>query len=103
MQNKQDNTLKSYAELKDECAAVFYKEVEKFFAKGMLVFVAEDLDIIKVAMAIAADDTEQIQQWIAGEQVLRVHDEFAKKWSANNEVMMAITAVPCVLVQEINS
>ncbi|HFC30533.1 MAG TPA: DUF2288 family protein [Oceanospirillales bacterium] len=97
-----NNELKSYEELQGECAPVFYKEVEKFFAKGMLVLVATNLDIIKVALAIAADDTEQIQQWISAEQVVRVHDEFAKKWSENNETLMAITAVPWVLVQEIN-
>ncbi len=97
---KKNEQVKSYEQLKGECAPVFYKEVEKFFAKGMLVFVGRDLDIIHVAEVIAQDDTQQIQQWIAQEQLTRVHDDFAKKWSKNNEPLLAITAVPWVLVQE---
>ena len=95
------NETKTYNELKSECAPVFYKEIEKFFAKGMLVLVASNIDIINVAMAIASDDTGKIQKWITNEQVIRVHDEFAKTWSKNNEPLMAVTAVPWVLVQEI--
>ena len=94
--------IKDYQELKGECAPVFYKEIEKFFAKGMLVLVADELDIIDVALAIQADNNEIMQKWIAQELVVRVHDEHAIKWSQTNEPLMAITAVPWVLVQEIS-
>ncbi|MCF6288026.1 MAG: DUF2288 domain-containing protein [Proteobacteria bacterium] len=93
-------TIKTYQQMQQECAAVFYQEIEKFFARGMLVLVAQDLDIIEVALAIQADNSKQIQEWISQEQVIRVHDEYASKWSENNATLMAITAVPWVLVQE---
>ena len=98
-----DNTaVKTYQQLKEECAPVFYKEVERFFAKGMLVLIADDLDIIEVALAIQNDESASIQQWIDDKKVVRVNDEHAIGWSENNEPLMAITAVPWVLVQEIN-
>ncbi len=97
----ENTAIKDYQELKDECAPVFYKEIEKFFAKGMLVLVAEALDIIKVALAIQADDKQTMQKWIDQSLVVRVHDDHAIKWSKTNEPLMAITAVPWVLVQEI--
>ncbi len=93
--------IKNYQELQGECAPVFYKEIEKFFAKGMLVLVANELDIINVALAIQADDKKIMEKWIAQELIIRVHDEHAIKWSQSNEPLMAITAVPWVLVQEI--
>ena len=97
----ENTAIKNYQELKGECAPVFYKEIEKFFAKGMLVFVTNELDIINVALAIQNDKTEQMEQWIKDKQVIRVHDEHAISWSKTNEPLMAITAVPWVLVQEI--
>lgn len=97
----ENTAIKNYQELEGECAPVFYKEIEKFFAKGMLVLVAKDLDIINVALSIQKDETKQMQKWIDGKQVIRVHDDHAIKWSQSNEPLMAITAVPWVLVQEI--
>jgi len=98
----ENKVIKNYNELKGECAPVFYKEVEKFFAKGVLVLVAGDLDIINVALAIQNDEIKQIQEWINARQVIRVYEKHALNWSKNNEPLMAITTVPWVLVQEIS-
>jgi len=94
--------MKTYEELKQECAPIVYKEIEQFFARGMLVLVSEGLDIIEVALSIQADDTKQINAWISSEKIIRVHDEYALKWSQKETVLMAITAVPWLLVQEID-
>ena len=94
--------LKTYDDLKQECAPIAYKEIEQFFARGMLVLVAEDLDIIEVALCIQADDTQQINEWISSEKVIRVHDEYALKWSKKETILMAVTAVPWLLVQEVD-
>jgi hypothetical protein len=94
--------LKTYDDLKQECAPRAYKEIEQFFARGMLVLVAEDLDIIEVALCIQADDTQQINEWISSEKVIRVHDEYALKWSKKETILMAVTAVPWLLVQEVD-
>jgi len=99
---KENTTIKSYQELKGECAPVFYKEVERFFAKGMLVLIADDLDMIETALAIQNDESKQMEQWIKENKVIRVNDEHAIKWSKTNEPLMAIASVPWVLVQEIN-
>lgn len=97
----ENSKIKDYQELKEECAPVFYKEIEKFFAKGMLVLVSQEIDIIKVALSLQNDDTETMQNWIASKQVIRVHDEHALKWSKVDETLLAIAAVPWILVQEI--
>jgi len=91
---------KTYQDLKQECAPISYKEIEHFFARGMLILVAEDLDIIDVALMIQADDTQQLNKWISQEQVIRVHDDYAIKWSKKETILMAVTAVPWLLVQE---
>lgn len=95
-------SLKTYEDLKQECAPIAYKEIEQFFARGMLVLVTEDLDIIDVALVIQDDDTQQINEWISQEKVIRVHDDYALKWSKKETKLMAVTAVPWLLVQEID-
>lgn len=94
--------LKTYEDLKQECAPIAYKEIEQFFARGMLVLVTDDLDIIDVALVIQADDTKQLNEWISQERVIRVHDDYAIKWSKQQMLLMAVTAVPWLLVQEID-
>lgn len=94
------DSLKTYQDLKQECAPIAYREIEQFFARGMLVLVSDDLDIIDVALVIQADDTQQINEWISQEKVIRVHDDYAIKWSEKQTLLMAVTAVPWLLVQE---
>ncbi len=95
--------IKTYQDIKQECAPIAYNEIEQFFARGMLILVAEDLDIIDVALVIQADDTKQINEWISQEKVIRVHDNYALEWSKRETILMAVTAVPWLLVQEIYS
>jgi hypothetical protein len=93
--------LKSHEQLQQECAPIFYKEIERFFAKGMLVLVSNRLNIIDVALVIQADDTSQLNKWIKAEKVIRVNDHHAIKWSEDQAQLLAVTAVPWLLVQEI--
>ena len=92
---------KSYQELKQECAPIYYQEIERFFAKGMLVLVEVDLDIIDVGLLIQADDTQQLNQLIKQEKVIRVNDKHAIKWHKQEAQLLVLTAVPWLLVQEL--
>lgn len=92
---------KSREELLQECAPIAYKEIEQFFARGTLVLVSQNTDIIDVALIVQADNSKALDSLIRQGKVIRVHDEHAIKWNKNNTLLMAITAVPWLLVQEI--
>ena len=92
---------KTRQELQQECAPIAYREIEQFFARGMLVLVANNADLINVALIIQADDTNSLDELIKQGKVIRVHDEHAIKWSQQQTQLMAVTAVPWLLVQEI--
>jgi len=94
---------KTRQQIQQECAPIAYKEIEQFFARGMLVLITDDLDIVEVALAIQADNTQKINEWISLEKVIRVHDDYAIKWSKQKTLLMAVTAVPWLLVQEIST
>ncbi len=95
------NEKKTREQLQQECAPLFYKEVERFFAKGMLVLVSKNVDIINVALIIQDDNVQALQKLIDEGQVVRVNDNHAIQWSQQQSQLLAVTAVPWLLVQEI--
>ncbi len=91
-------TPKQYFE--KELAEISFQELQKFFAKGMLIKVAGHLDMVDVALQIHADNTVQIKQWMDSLEVQRVEDEHAKVWVESRSLLKAVTVAPWVLVQD---
>lgn len=85
-----------------ELAEISFQELQKHFAKGILIKVASHLDVVEVALQIHADNADQIQQWMDNQDIARAHDEHAKVWLEKRSMLMAVTVAPWVLVQDIN-
>ncbi len=88
------------AKLNTETATISWKEIEPYFAKGMVIYVAENLDLIDVAFQISRDKTSRVQQWIDKGEILREFDELAARWSEEDTVVWCVVVKPWVLVQE---
>ncbi|MCX7545216.1 DUF2288 domain-containing protein [Marinicella gelatinilytica] len=88
--------------LNQERGPIDYLELQKFFAKGVILVVDPELDLIDVAEKIHADDADCISDWINAKLLTRAHDEHAKKWLKQNACFEAVTMAPWVVVQEIN-
>jgi hypothetical protein len=91
-----------YLKLLGETAKIDWIDLEQFFARGMLLRVACDLDLVSVAEAIAADDTRQVAQWLSAGLVERVRSETAADFAARDPVLWAVVVSPWVCVQERN-
>jgi hypothetical protein len=89
-----------YLKLLGETAKIGWSELERFFARGMLLRVARDLDLVSVAEAIAADDTQQVAKWLSAGLVERVQNETAADFSARDPELWAVVVSPWVCVQE---
>ena len=83
-----------------EMAPIAFKELQKHFAKGIIIHVSHELDLVEVAMKLHQDDAKTIKNWMTEEKLVRAHDEHAKHWLAQDMNLMAVTAAPWVLVQE---
>jgi len=88
-------------QLQQEMAEISFQELQKFFAKGVLIVVDRSLDLLAVAVDIHHDNAPQIQQWLDMGLVNRAHDEHAKQWVEQRTVFKAVTVAPWVLVQEL--
>jgi hypothetical protein len=86
--------------LASEAGAIAWTELERHFARGALIVVAPELDLIDVAARIAEDDAVSVGRWMNSDQVVRASDEHARLWGASRRLLRAVVVAPWVLVQE---
>lgn len=87
------------AKLNLETARMEWHELERYFAAGMVIVVADDLDLVDVAVAIANDDKAAVTQWMQEQKVARVSDAQATTWSERKAALWAVVVKPWILVQ----
>jgi hypothetical protein len=96
--NQQENVR---AKVNQETSKIAWKELQRFFAAGMALAVAEDLDLIEVAFQVSEDNTSQIGEWMAAGKFGKVSDEQATVWYESDALLWAVVISPWVLVQPV--
>ncbi|WP_370978017.1 DUF2288 domain-containing protein [Agaribacterium sp. ZY112] len=86
-------------ELNRECAKIPWSELQRFFASGIAVSVAKELDLIEVAQFIHADDAARINAYMESGLIAQVSDEQAQQWIRDDASVWALVIKPWVLVQ----
>jgi hypothetical protein len=89
-----------HARLNAETARIAWSELHTFFARGVVIRVGAELDLVEVAARMAGDDKTTIGSWTARGLVTPVSDEQARDWFARNPMLWAVVVAPWVLVQE---
>jgi hypothetical protein len=89
-----------YLKLLAETARIEWPELERFFARGVLLKVARDLDLVSVAEAVACDDTAQVAAGLSAGWVERVQPETALDFAERDPELWAVVVSPWVCVQE---
>ncbi len=84
-----------------ETAQIHWRELQRFFASGNAIAVDPTLDLTHVAAQIAADNAEQLKQWMDSGLVDAVKDTQALQWYEADALVWAVVIKPWVLVQPI--
>ena len=87
------------AKLNLETSQIAWKDLQRYFASGVALCVADDLDLVEVAFQMSEDNASQIQQWMAAGKFGKVSDEQAAAWYADDALLWAVVVSPWVLVQ----
>lgn len=95
--DKQDELLR--AKLNLETSQLQWRELERYFAAGMVIVVNDTLDLIDVAVRIAQDDKETVAQWMAENKIARVSDDLASAWLEADIPLWTVVVKPWILVQ----
>ena len=102
MQSTED-TNELIARLNGETAKIEWHQLQKHYATCSVVAVDKGFDLIKVAIALNQDDTEQVKQWLAEGKVSEVSNQQAQTWYDQNSLVWALVLPPFVLVQEVKA
>ena len=73
--------------------------MQRHFAAGRVIHVADHVDLVEVAFVIARDDARALEGMMLGGSVGPVKDDTARTWYEDDAVVWAVVARPWVLVQ----
>jgi hypothetical protein len=89
------------AKIGSETAKIPWQELQRFFASGKVIWVANELDLVEVACALQQDDVRRVSDWTETLQLAAVSDDQARQWITDDSLLWAVTVKPWVLVQEL--
>lgn len=89
------------AKLNLETARLGWPELERHFARGVVVKVATGMDLVDAALQFAENNTAAVQAWLADARLARAELADAEDWHARQPRFWAVVVAPWVLIQEI--
>ncbi|MDC0662988.1 DUF2288 domain-containing protein [Marinobacter sp. SS21] len=94
-------------ELKDklnlETSRIGWHDLQTYYARGHVVRVAAELDLLDVAAELVADNKQQFEAWLQAGTVGDVPTDLAQSWYDCNAELWAVVIAPWVLVQDRDS
>lgn len=91
------------ARLNRETAKIEWHELEKYFARGVVIRVSQDLDLIEVASRVIDDDKPVVSEWMEKGLVAHPNMEDAQYWVERQPLFWAVVTAPWVLIQEVKA
>ena len=82
-----------------QTARIPWRDLQTHYARGVVITVAPQLDLVDVAVQLGLDNAAAFQGWIDNGDVAGVSDEQARDWHRDQTELWAVVAAPWVLVQ----
>lgn len=83
-----------------ETSLISWHDLQTYYARGHVVRVAPDLDLLDVAAELAADNKERFERWMKENRIGDVPPDMAQAWYDRNAELWAVVVAPWVLVQD---
>jgi len=84
-----------------ESGKLEWQELQIHFARGNVVVISSELDLINVSEKFVNDESKTIEKWLTDKEIWRATDDDAKRWLKAQSVFWAVVVPPWLLVQEI--
>jgi len=95
-----DDTALLRAKLNQETARIAWTDLQRFFARGVAIRVAPELDLVDTAVAFAQNRSAFVQAEMALGRVDRVEADQARRWLEDDASLWAVVVSPWDLVQQ---
>jgi hypothetical protein len=83
-----------------ETSRINWHDLQVYYARGHVVKVVPELDLLEVAAELSADNKAQFERWLADNKVGDVAPNLARHWYDENTELWAVVIAPWVLVQD---
>lgn len=87
-------------DLNGETAIIAWSELVRHFARGVVIHVSVDLDLVDTAECLTRDDVEMLKNWLDSGLLRRASDDDARDWTDREPDFWCVVTAPWVLVQE---
>jgi len=77
-----------------------WQELERFFAKGLLIHADSSFDLLDVAATMAEDKKDRIEKLLANNRLAKPGIEQVRVWHDNQQVFWTVVVAPWILIQE---
>ena len=94
-----DTPVPQFSERNQETARIPWRALQHPFARGVVLRVGPQMDLVAVASAFAADDAEAVRGWRQTGAVHAVTDDEARTWHDADTSLWATVVAPFVLIQ----
>jgi hypothetical protein len=89
------------AKLNLETAQLAWPELERHFARGVVIKIAASADLVDAALHIAENNAATVQAWLAEGRIAKADIADAEDWHARQPMFWAVVVAPWVLIQEV--
>jgi hypothetical protein len=91
------------ANIISETAKIPWLDLQRFFASGKVIWIAGNLDLVEIALALQQDDVRSVSNWTVNQELAAVSDDQARQWVSDDSLLWAVAIKPWVLVQELDN
>ncbi|MCB1756520.1 MAG: DUF2288 domain-containing protein [Gammaproteobacteria bacterium] len=88
------------AKLNTETAVVEWPELERHFARGVVIRVSQSLSLLDAAVRMSQDAKDEVVAWLNSGELAPASDDDARDWQARRPLLWCVVTAPWVLVQE---
>ena len=87
--------------LNAQTGRIGWPELARHFARGVVIDVSPDEDLLAIAEALVRDQADEIDRLHKSGRLHRATDHDAMRWEEENKQFWAVVVAPWVLVQEL--
>jgi len=89
------------AKLNLETGRIYWQELQRHFARGVVIKVEPGVDLVELAAQFHQDDASTVEKMIKQKKLNYASDQDAKTWHQDKTEFWAVVVSPWVLVQVI--
>ena len=95
--------LEHKALINGQTGRIGWPELQRHYARGVVQCVANELDLVDVALHFIQDDKLAVAKLVDSGQLAPANDDDARSWLQSDAELWAVVIAPWVLVQTVRT